>query len=128
MTESIRRAKNENEKRLNGPASTGPDEADKPNLEFEHLSTPALPADLVAILDKLRDAELELGRMKQENAILREENTRLKEANLPPRKLEASILGSLKKKLEEMQEGYQEQVKYFNERTEGRFIKHVEKL
>ena len=60
MIEPIRRAKTENEKRLNGPASTGPDEADH-----------------VAILDKLRDAELELGRIKKENAILREENTRL---------------------------------------------------
>ena len=72
MIEPIRRAKTENVKRLNCSASIGRDETNKSSLEFEHLSTPALPAYHVAILDKLRDAELELGRMKQENAILRE--------------------------------------------------------
>ena len=92
MIEPIRRAKTGNEKIVNSPATTGPDEANKPNLEFKHIYTPVLPADHVSILDKLRDAELELGRMKQENALLREENTRLKEANLPPRKPDTSIL------------------------------------
>ena len=38
--------------------------------------------------------------------------------NLPPRKPDTSILESLKKKLEEMKEGYQLQVKYMNETTE----------
>ena len=118
MIEPIRRDKTGNEKIVNGPATTRPDEANKPNLEFKHVSTPILPADHVSILDKLRDAELELGKRKQENAILREENTRLKEVNLPPRNPDTSILESLKKKLEQMKEGYQLQVKYMNETTE----------
>ena len=65
------RARTGNEKVVDSPATTRPDEANKPNLEFKHISTPVSPADHVAILDKLRDAELELGKIKQENAILR---------------------------------------------------------
>ena len=100
MTESVKGAKMEDENMFNDAASKGSDEAKKPNLQCEHLSAPALQADHIALLDRLREAELELGRMKKENSLLREENTRLKEENLPPRKLENTILENFKKKLE----------------------------
>ena len=43
-------------------------------------------------------------------------------------KLETSIVENLKKKLDEMQEGYQYQVKYFNERTEEKIHEACRKV
>ena len=90
MIEYIRRDKSINEKMVNGPANRRPDEADKPSLEIKHISAFVSPADHVAILDKLRDAELKLEKIKKENDILREENTRLKEGNIPSRNPDTS--------------------------------------
>ena len=138
-TEYIRRDELPSEKMVNGQDKRTLDEADKPGLENKHIPAIVSPADHVAIIGKLRDAELKLRdaelklrdaelklkgaefkleKIKEENDILREENTRLKEENIPSRNPDTSILESLKKKLEHMKEGYQLQVKYMNETTE----------
>ena len=128
----IRRDELPSEKMVNGQDKRTLDEADKPGLENKHIPAIVSPADHVAIMVKLRDAELKLRdaelklkgaefkleKIKKENDILREENTRLKEEKIPSRNPDTSILESLKKKLEHMKEGYQMQVKYMNEATE----------
>ena len=83
--EYIRRDELTSEKMVNGQAKRRLDEANKPGLENKHIPAIVSPADHVAIIGKLRDAELKLRdaelklkgaefkleKIKEENDILR---------------------------------------------------------
>ena len=58
--EYVRRDELTSEKMVNGQAKRRLDEADKPSLEDKHIPAIVSPADHVAIIGKLRDAELKL--------------------------------------------------------------------
>ena len=66
ITESIRGAEMENEKIVNGAVSTEPDEVKKPDVGFEHLSTPKIGLDSMLITDGETSSALATGDINSE--------------------------------------------------------------
>ena len=66
MTESTRRAKMENEKIVNGAVSTEPDEVKKPDVGFEHLSTPKIGLESMLLTDGETSSALATGGINSE--------------------------------------------------------------
>ena len=66
MTESIRRVKMENEKRVNGSVSTEPDEVKKPDVGIEHLSTPKIGLESMLTTDFATPSALATGDINSE--------------------------------------------------------------